>query len=118
MNNVILLDIDTYRDRQSVTDQLNTPKSIEIFGFSNEEYEAIKPIDISRIGQINSTLKSLGSDLQISTIYDPKDMTWSGAIVLNRTQHEVIQQWDKGYEYPFFNVDWFQLKLYHELYFE
>ena len=103
---------------QPIIEELNSKESIETFGFDDEEYEVIKPIDISRVSKINSILKERESDLRILTTSDYNDLTWAGLITLNAVQYEVLKKWDKGLEYPFFNVDWFVVKLFPEPNFE
>lgn len=114
----VIFEITPEPEFQPIIDKLNAKESIEIFGFHNDEYEEIKPIDISRVIEMNSILKEMDSELRILTTSDYNDLTWAGLIAINAVQYEVLKKWDKGLDYPFFNVDWFVVKLFPEPDFE
>jgi len=114
----VIFEITSEPEFQPIIDKLNSEESIEIFGFHNDEYEEIKPIDISRVSEMNSILKEMDSELRILTTSDYNDLTWAGLIAINAVQYEVLKNWDKGLDYPFFNVDWFVVKLFPEPDFE
>ena len=107
----VIFEITSEPEFQPIIDKLNSEESIEIFGFDNDEYEEIKPIEISRVSEMNSILKEMDSELRILTTSDYNDLTWAGLIAINAVQYEVLKKWDKGLNYPFFNVDWFVVKL-------
>ena len=83
---------------------------------STQEYQAIKPIAITRLDEINLILKNMNSDSQIFSIIDKSDFSWAGLVAITLEQYEMLRKWDQGLEYPYFQVNWYILNLYPESY--
>ena len=114
LNNTLILEISAIPDFSSIREELNSKDNIQKLGLNENDYQAIKTIDIYRMDEINRSLKEQESVHRILTISDQNDLTWLGLIKVNSNQYEVFKRWEKDYEYPFYNVDWFVVKLFPE----